>query len=400
LPDYYETLGVGVDASPQVIQRVYRQLARAYHPDTNPDNPAGAEKLKQLSEAYETLKDPAKRQRYDRALGLGAFGAARPSARDRARRAGEEAAGGRAESARRARDEAGRRRDDAHRADAASGPTRRQAARERLRARKTALAHAVAWLAGQELTDRVAVRVGFSLEGGWSMNATCSIRGPEDDGLVLGPNAEILEVLLTGASPRGARRANEGRSGAGLQRLLGAHDLYRAGPGPALGDPALLRPAGARWLVEAGAAFHAAVWAAACAARVRTSEADLLGAASEEERRRRRSRALDPIRRWLGTSPSAGPGPEVERLRADLERHARIVRREYAAQVLLLQKPCDPVLQGFFDQCLQLVHAAAECVAPYLSVSDAALASLVDERVAAVVDVPRDGCAPREAKAR
>jgi len=35
--DYYETLGVGADASPEVIQRVYRQLAKAYHPDTNPD---------------------------------------------------------------------------------------------------------------------------------------------------------------------------------------------------------------------------------------------------------------------------------------------------------------------------------------------------------------------------
>ena len=44
MPSYYETLGVGVDASPEVIQRVYRQLAKAYHPDTNPDNPVGAEK--------------------------------------------------------------------------------------------------------------------------------------------------------------------------------------------------------------------------------------------------------------------------------------------------------------------------------------------------------------------
>ncbi len=62
MSNYYETLGVGVDASPEVIQRVYRQLAKAYHPDTNPDNPVGAEKLKKLSEAYETLKDPAKRR--------------------------------------------------------------------------------------------------------------------------------------------------------------------------------------------------------------------------------------------------------------------------------------------------------------------------------------------------
>ena len=93
MPTYYETLGVGVDASPEVIQRVYRQLAKAYHPDTNPDNPAGAEKLKDLSEAYETLKDPVKRRAYDRTLAAASSSAAgssrprpRPSAQERAAR--------------------------------------------------------------------------------------------------------------------------------------------------------------------------------------------------------------------------------------------------------------------------------------------------------------------------
>ena len=67
--DFYAPLGVPRDASLELIRHVYRQLARAYYPDANPGNPIGEERLKQLTEACETLSDPALRGRYD--LGLG-----------------------------------------------------------------------------------------------------------------------------------------------------------------------------------------------------------------------------------------------------------------------------------------------------------------------------------------
>lgn len=63
--DYYETLGVKRDASQADIQRAYRQLARKYHPDVNKEDSA-AEKFKQIGEAYEVLKDPEKRKKFDR----------------------------------------------------------------------------------------------------------------------------------------------------------------------------------------------------------------------------------------------------------------------------------------------------------------------------------------------
>jgi curved DNA-binding protein len=62
--DYYETLGVGRDATAEEIRAAYRRLARQYHPDLNKD--AGAEdKFKEVSEAYEVLSDPQKREQYD-----------------------------------------------------------------------------------------------------------------------------------------------------------------------------------------------------------------------------------------------------------------------------------------------------------------------------------------------
>ncbi len=65
--DYYEVLGVGRDVSKEDVRKAYRKLAKKYHPDTNKDDPKGAEeKFKELSEAYEVLMDDDKRARYDR----------------------------------------------------------------------------------------------------------------------------------------------------------------------------------------------------------------------------------------------------------------------------------------------------------------------------------------------
>jgi curved DNA-binding protein len=65
--DYYKILEVERTASQSDIQKSYRKLARKYHPDVNQD-PAAADTFKAINEAYEVLKDPEKRQRYD-ALG-------------------------------------------------------------------------------------------------------------------------------------------------------------------------------------------------------------------------------------------------------------------------------------------------------------------------------------------
>jgi curved DNA-binding protein len=63
--DYYEMLGVSRDASPDELQRAYRQLARRYHPDVN-KSPAAEERFKEINEAYHVLADPSMRARYER----------------------------------------------------------------------------------------------------------------------------------------------------------------------------------------------------------------------------------------------------------------------------------------------------------------------------------------------
>ncbi|TMR31082.1 DnaJ domain-containing protein, partial [Actinomadura geliboluensis] len=62
--DYYATLGVRRDASADEVKKAYRRLARELHPDVNPD-PETQEKFKEITQAYEVLSDPKKREMYD-----------------------------------------------------------------------------------------------------------------------------------------------------------------------------------------------------------------------------------------------------------------------------------------------------------------------------------------------
>lgn len=63
--NYYETLGVPKSADEKAIKTAYRQLARKYHPDVNPNNAQAEAKFKEIQEAYDVLSDPEKRKLYD-----------------------------------------------------------------------------------------------------------------------------------------------------------------------------------------------------------------------------------------------------------------------------------------------------------------------------------------------
>jgi DnaJ-class molecular chaperone len=64
--DFYKTLGVNRDASQADIQKAYRDLARKYHPDLNPNDKKAKEKFQKVQAAFEVLNDPSKRELYDR----------------------------------------------------------------------------------------------------------------------------------------------------------------------------------------------------------------------------------------------------------------------------------------------------------------------------------------------
>ncbi|HER08022.1 MAG TPA: J domain-containing protein [Bacteroides sp.] len=63
--DYYKTLGVSKSASQEEIKKAYRKLALKYHPDKNKGDKNSEDRFKELSEAYEVLRDPEKRKKYD-----------------------------------------------------------------------------------------------------------------------------------------------------------------------------------------------------------------------------------------------------------------------------------------------------------------------------------------------
>ena len=64
--DYYEVLGVHAQVTETELKSAYRKLAMQYHPDRNPGNPDAEHRFKEVSEAYDVLKDPQRRAAYDR----------------------------------------------------------------------------------------------------------------------------------------------------------------------------------------------------------------------------------------------------------------------------------------------------------------------------------------------
>lgn len=72
--DFYKILQVDPAADPEVIAAAYKRLSLKYHPDTNP-SPQATERMQEINEAYQVLKDPARRAYYDRGWEPSTYGA-------------------------------------------------------------------------------------------------------------------------------------------------------------------------------------------------------------------------------------------------------------------------------------------------------------------------------------
>src|SRR5215467_4403531 len=66
MPDFYSVLGVERSASDDEIKKAYRKLAMKYHPDRNNGSKEAEERFKEITEAYDVLRDPQKRAAFDR----------------------------------------------------------------------------------------------------------------------------------------------------------------------------------------------------------------------------------------------------------------------------------------------------------------------------------------------